>query len=198
MCPTLQNPLTRRRILSLLGGVAVIGAVPAQAADNMAWTALGKGEAFAIIRHALAPGTSDPDNFDIDDCATQRNLSDEGRAQAARLGGMFRDNGIVEADVYTSAWCRCRETAELMDIGTPEALPAINSFFRSMQREAEQTRALKEYVETRQSDRPLVLVTHQVNITALTGIFPQSGEIIFVAKDDPVTGRVLDRIVAPL
>lgn len=90
---------------------------PARAANDALWSALREGRAFAMIRHALATGYGDPDDFKLGDCATQRNLSQKGRDQAKRIGELFRRNGVVTADVYTSQWCRCRETAELIKLG---------------------------------------------------------------------------------
>ena len=96
-----------------------VAAVPAHAQDSTAalWSALKEGRAFAMMRHALAPGTGDPANFDVNDCSTQRNLNDVGRDQARRTGKAFRSQGSGTAQVMTSAWCRCQETARLLDIG---------------------------------------------------------------------------------
>lgn len=146
------------------------------------WNALKTGSAFALMRHALAPGTGDPANFDVADCTTQRNLSDEGRRQAVDIGKRFRKFGINDAEVFTSAWCRCRETAELLKLGKVRPLGAINSFFQTPEKGESQTTALKSWLTAYRSNAPLVLVTHQVNITALTGVFPRSGEIVVVQR----------------
>ncbi len=164
-------------------------------AGQAGWDAVKNGTAFVIMRHALAPGTGDPDNFDVDDCATQRNLSDRGRQQARETGELFRTNRIAAADVFTSAWCRCRETAELLGLGTVRTLEPLNSFFRRRDRREPQTTALKNWLQARTAGEPLVLVTHQVNITALTGIFPASGELIFVEPGTNGSLRVVDRTV---
>ncbi len=156
---------------------------PAAADDAQLWQALGSGGHFALLRHALAPGTGDPPDFAVDRCETQRNLSDEGRRQAERIGGRFRANGIPAAQVYSSQWCRCLETARLLNIGPVRELPILNSFFRRYERRESQTRRLKEWLAARDFARPLVLVTHQVNITALTGVFPRSGELVVVHRD---------------
>lgn len=148
-------------------------AAPAWAND---WDALRQPGAIAIMRHALAPGTGDPAGFTLGDCATQRNLNDAGRAQARRTGDALRTRGISFDAVLTSQWCRARETARLLDLGTPVDAPALNSFFRSYDRRDAQTDALIEQLRT--ADGPLMLVTHQVNITALTGRGVRSGEII--------------------
>lgn len=163
------------------------------AAGPVGWEALGRGTAFVVMRHALAPGTGDPENFTIGECTTQRNLSAAGQQQARATGELFRSNGIDKAEVWSSAWCRCRETAELLALGKVGTLAPLNSFFRRQGRRDAQTTALKDWLQARSSDMPLVLVTHQVNISALTGVYPKSGELIFVEMDDTGSVRVIDR-----
>jgi broad specificity phosphatase PhoE len=150
------------------------------------WAALRSGEAAALMRHALAPGTGDPAEFDIDDCGTQRNLSDAGRTQAAAIGGRWRANGIVHARIYSSRWCRCLETAQLLDLGPVQPFDGLNSFFRERAAETGRSLAAQALIreQTRSGSAPLLLVTHQVNITALTGVFPSSGEILVVRPSD--------------
>lgn len=176
-------------LLALVCLVALPGA--ASAAEDALWRALGDGRAFAMMRHALAPGTGDPGHFDVNDCATQRNLSDEGRRQAREIGARFRANGIVRATVYSSAWCRCRETAELLGLGEVATLEALNSFFRKYERREPQTRALDAWLSAREATGPLVLVTHQVNITAFTGVYPASGEVVVISREADGTYKVL-------
>ncbi len=135
----------------------------------------------ALMRHALAPGTGDPADFSLEDCATQRNLSAEGRRQAVRIGEAFRRNGIERARVFSSQWCRCRETARLIDLGAVAPLPALNSFFQRWEQRDSRTQALRQWLSTQDLSTPTVLVTHQVNITALTGRGAASGEIVVVA-----------------
>ena len=160
--------------------------------ETTLWEAVRTGAAFAIMRHALAPGTGDPQSVVIGDCTTQRNLSESGRAQSRKIGARFRANGIPAARVYTSAWCRCAETADLLNLGKVKNLAPLNSFFVTREREPAQTAALATWIRkdksTRTAGNPLVLVTHQVNITALTGIYPRSGEIVVAryAKDGKV------------
>lgn len=168
---------------------------PIKAAEpDRLWEALRSGEAVAMMRHALAPGIGDPASFDIDDCTTQRNLSDVGRAQAKRIGDRFRENGITGATVKSSAWCRCLETSELLGFRAVSRLPALNSFFTARQREETQTTELKEWLNERQKSTPVVLVTHQVNITALTGVFPVSGEIVVLRLGPEGEVKVLGSI----
>jgi phosphohistidine phosphatase SixA len=144
----------------------------------------------AIMRHATAPGTGDPAGFRLDDCRTQRNLSEEGREQAARIGARFRANGIETARVFSSQWCRCLDTARLLGLGPVEELPLLNSFFAESEQRDSQTRSLKKWLADQDfGDRPLVLVTHQVNVTALTGVYPNSGEIVVIAR--PQNGDIV-------
>ncbi|MEE4236572.1 MAG: histidine phosphatase family protein, partial [Anderseniella sp.] len=121
-------------------------------------------------------------------------LSVEGREQARRTGDAFRNNGIMMAEVMTSAWCRCRDTASLMNLGTPQVLPALNSFFQNRSQRDPQTGALKQWLGGWLGSRPLVLVTHQVNISALTGDFTSSGEIVVVERDVSDGVKVLGSI----
>ncbi|MDQ8184311.1 histidine phosphatase family protein [Pelagicoccus sp. SDUM812002] len=164
--------------------------------DDRLWESVRSGEAFVLMRHALAPGTGDPGNFEIADCATQRNLSEAGRRQAREIGERFRASGIDEASVFTSQWCRCRETAELLDLGPVSELPALNSFFQEYERRDDQTEALNEWLLTRDASdrRALVLVTHQVNITATAGVYPSSGEIVVCSLSHEGALEVLGRI----
>lgn len=172
-------------------GLSVLAVLPSRAADDAAWQALRDGHAFAIMRHAIAPGFSDPGNFDEQDCATQRNLSEEGRQQAREIGAIFRENGVDNAEVWTSVWCRCRETAKWLDIGEPRDLRSLNSFFEHRSRGDPQTEALSSWLDEHDTTKPLVLVTHQVNISALLGVATRSGETL-IAQRDPKGGfRVL-------
>ncbi|MEL6289320.1 MAG: histidine phosphatase family protein [Pseudomonadota bacterium] len=155
---------------------------PATASDVELWQALREGRAIAVMRHALAPGTGDPADFTLEDCSTQRNLSETGRRQARAIGERLRANGIEIATVLTSQWCRCRETAELLALGEVQDLPALNSFFSARQREPEQTRAVKAWITQYDAVIPVVFVTHQVNVSALTGRFTSSGEMIVIDR----------------
>jgi len=134
----------------------------------------------ALLRHALAPGTGDPDNFSLHDCDTQRNLNDTGRKQSERIGQIFRDQGLKDLQIYSSEWCRCLETAELIALGDVLPLPKLNSFFQHRARADTQTTALIEWIVQQRGNEPLLLVTHQVNITALSNYYPASGEIVII------------------
>lgn len=154
-----------------------------RAAEQDLWRALKKENHFALLRHALAPGTGDPVDFNVKDCATQRNLSAKGRDQARNIGKRFRQEGIHNAEVFSSQWCRCIETAVLLDLGPVQELELLNSFFSRMENKDKQTAALRDWIGQKEIRTPLILVTHQVNITALTDIFPGSGEMVVLRKD---------------
>jgi broad specificity phosphatase PhoE len=130
-----------------------------------------------LLRHANAPGTGDPPAMKLSDCSTQRNLDDVGRNQARALGQRLRDAGVSKARVYTSELCRCRDTAQLLNIGTVQALPALNSTVRLTESErVSQINALRDFIQKLPRDGgPVVLITHQVIVTALTDNFPDSG-----------------------
>ena len=180
--------------------VAVLLASVAQARANnekALWDALATPGHFALMRHALAPGTGDPQAFRLEDCATQRNLSDAGRHQAERTGAAFRENGIKAARVLSSQWCRCLETARLLDLGPVTPQPALNSFFRTMAKGPEQIERLTAVIARLPLKGPVVMVTHQVVISGLFDVFPSSGEMLVVRrqKDGSLTmvGRIMPR-----
>ena len=169
---------------------------PAAAQDDALYGALAllrQPGAIAIMRHARAPGTGDPAGFRLGECGTQRNLDDAGREQARRIGARLRAAGVA-APVYASEWCRTRETADLLGVGPVTPLPVLNSFFGDRASEAAQTAALRAFLDT--LDSPAVLVTHQVNITALTGVFPVDGELV-VLRRGPGGFSVAGRLTPP-
>ena len=153
------------------------------------WALLKSGGTVALIRHARAPGFGDPPGFRLDDCATQRNLSDDGRGQARRIGQAFRDNGVAVDRVVSSEWCRCLETAELLGLGPVERFAALNSFFQRPERRDPQLAELLPWLGDVRPRGALVVVTHQVVISALTGTGTRSGEIVVVRPRDGVAGE---------
>ena len=188
----MSGVMTRRRALFALPLLLAPGLARAEAS---ALALLGEGGHLGIMRHAIAPGGGDPPGLLLGDCATQRNLGAEGRAQAARLGARLRDAGIVRARVLTSQWCRTRDTAALLGLGAPQDLPILNSFFADRRTGPGQTDALRAWIAAAALDMPTLLVTHQVNITALTGVFPASGEVLVLRRE---AGRlaVVARVIA--
>jgi len=131
------------------------------------WDAFSKPGAIGIMRHALAPGNGDPASLTIGDCRTQRNLDDRGRAQAATIGAAMRAQGIAFDVVLTSQWCRTLETAEHLDVGPIIEAPPLNSFFGNFSRRDQQTADTRALIRATKGRK--MLVTHQVNISALTG-----------------------------
>ncbi len=177
----------RLSIRGCLAGLVLLACASAGRAAGPAdalWTALAQPGHVALMRHADAPGTGDPAGFKIGDCATQRNLGERGRNQARALGAEFRKRIIVVSQVLTSQWCRARETAELMALGQLVEEPAaLNSFFgRPGEREAATTALRRRLAALPADAATVVMVTHQVNITALTGVFPRSGEIVVLRR----------------
>ena len=167
-----------KRLVALLAAASclALNALPASAAD--AWAELNQPGAIVLFRHATAPGIGDPAGFKLNECATQRNLDDKGRAEARKLGEQFRSRKINVGAVLTSQWCRTRDTARLA-FGN-EAVkdePAFNSFFsRSAGISEEQTAQARTILARWRGPGTLVVVTHQVNITALTGAYAVSAE----------------------
>ncbi|MCH2396027.1 histidine phosphatase family protein [Oceanibaculum sp.] len=139
------------------------------------WNALRQGGHVVLFRHAIAPGGGDPANFRLGDCSTQRNLSEEGRQQARAIGDAFRQREVPIARVLASRWCRSTETAELA-FGNVEPFPAIDSFFQDRARGPGQTEAARVRIQTFEGPGNMMMVPHQVHSTALTDIFPASGE----------------------
>lgn len=158
------------------------------------WMRLKEAGTIAIMRHAIAPGTGDPVNFRIGNCSTQRNLDERGRDQARHIGAAIRAAGVKIDRVLSSQWCRCLETAELLQLGAVEELTSLNSFFADRSTGGAQTEALREFLIGLSNDETVFLVTHQVNITALTGVFPASGEVILFKVAADGTPSVLERI----
>jgi len=156
------------------------------------WSLLQQAEAHyaVLIRHAIAPGTGDPPNFQLEDCSTQRNLSEDGRQQARQMGEAFRSRNIPIDSVLSSQWCRCLETAELMNLGEVEPFPPLNSFFNDRSTANEQTVQVQQFLlENRDIPGVTILVSHQVNITALSDVFPPSGGavVLQIEDDNPLT-----------
>ena len=135
-----------------------------------------------LMRHALAPGVGDPEHVDLSDCQTQRNLSEEGRTQAIRIGQFFRQQTVPVTAVWSSQWCRTRDTADLAFPTLRVDQPAFNSFFGEPDAAPAQTSEARALLKAWRGDGLLVVVTHQVNITALTGVVPASGEAVVLRR----------------
>ncbi len=171
--------------------LSLLAAAPATANEAAAWAALRTGNAIALMRHADAPGGfGDPEGFKLEDCATQRNLSANGRAEAVRVGAAFRERGVKPARILSSPWCRCVDTAKLMDVGSVE----INNTFGNPVVWTDRREALaagaKERVHAWKGSGPLLVVTHGALVAALTGYNPASGEIVVVDNMLKEIGRI--------
>ena len=152
---------------------------------------LEDGGKLIFIRHAYAPGNGDPNNFNLNDCSTQRNLSKEGRKQAQLIGVFFNENKIQIDKVLSSEWCRCKETAEIAfkDFSTNSFL---NSFYSSKyaKNKDKQIKMLKNYVIKFKSDKNLILITHYVLISEVLNYAPSSGEIVVSDKNFNMIGNI--------
>ncbi len=178
-CPRLTLVFAFCTVLFLTSGFA-------QTASS-SWDQLLREPASVVLfRHTDAPGTGDPPGFKLGDCSTQRNLSEEGKAQARFIGRKLAAQEIKIGAVWHSEWCRTRDTALLafpVSAGhSPKAQSAFNSFFADRNKALAQTAQAKKLLSTWRGPGVLVVVTHQVNITEITGISPQSGDGVALLK----------------
>ncbi len=185
----------RRMFLCLLTLLPLAcAAQTAATADEALWQRLRAGGVIVLMRHAATtPGIGDPPGFELGKCATQRNLSAAGRDDARAIGAAFRHHNIVPGAVWSSRWCRCLETARLaFDGAKPE--PTLDSMFRLDEATgAARLQDLRNRLEARRGMGPLVLVTHDVNIRALTGEYLEQGEMLLTELRDgrlAVIGRL--------
>tara|TARA_B100000131_G_scaffold141433_1_gene137657 strand:+ start:3623 stop:4180 length:558 start_codon:yes stop_codon:yes gene_type:complete len=152
---------------------------------------LEEGGKLIFIRHAYAPGSGDPDNFNLNDCSTQRNLSEDGKKQAQLIGVFFKENKIKIDKILSSEWCRCKETAFIAfeDFETKDFL---NSFYsiKFAKNKKTQVKNLKKYVNKWNNKKNLILVTHYVVISEVLNYAPGSGEIIISDKNFNKIGNI--------
>ena len=142
---------------------------------------LTDGRHVMMIRHADAPGVGDPAGYKLDQCATQRNLGEYGRRQSVAIGQWLADRKVQSAKMFSSAWCRCMDTATLMNKGPVRVEPALGSFFDDMSQRDAQNRALQSLIASNLKaypKQPLIYVTHHVNIEAFTGQAIGVGDIV--------------------
>ena len=186
---------TRRAFL--LGVLAAPLARARAADDGRAWAPLREGGHVILLRHAsTVAGVGDPPVFRLGDCSTQRNLSEAGREQARRLGARIRAERVPVAKVYTSPWCRCRETARLA-FGEAEDWEPLSSFFDAPHREAAATESVLKRISGYSRRRPggnVVMVTHNVNIAALTKLSVGPSEMVAVRPDGCCGLKVVGRL----
>ena len=169
---------------------------PSYASELLIWDKLSASSAqgyVLLLRHSLAPGVGDPDNFKLGDCSTQRNLSQEGRDDAAEIGAWIKRQNVKIYRVESSRWCRARQTAKLLDIGKVKLNKNLDSLFRESNLESHpKTLKTKEQILNHRSKSGLlVLVGHYVNIAALLGVGVDSGEGVIVKADKNGVIKVL-------
>lgn len=183
---------SRRHCLQTLAGLGAGLCWPAKGEPSPQgpafWRLLREGGCVVLMRHAqTVPGVGDPAGFRLGQCNTQRNLSEAGREQARQLGAAFAREGVRVDEVRSSAWCRCTDTADLA-FGRHSVWTPANSFFQGGER-GTQTRDMGRFVRDWQAPRNAVIVTHQVNMTALTGEFPAMGELFLLRPGAEREGR---------
>ncbi len=176
--------------------LGLLGASVASASELS--DALKRTDYVLLIRHALAPGIGDPSGYNLQDCKTQRNLDSKGREQAQRIGQWLKDQGVNLALVYSSAWCRCKETAEKLGFGTPIHEASLNSFFDDMRQGPQSNVRLQKFISNQlktKRDQALILVTHHVNIAEFMGQNIGSGDMALVKVD--ANGKAISSKVYP-
>ena len=152
---------------------------------------LDDGGKLIFIRHAYAPGGGDPQNFNLNDCSTQRNLNNEGRKQAQYIGEFFKKNKIKIDKVLSSEWCRCKETAKIA-FKNFSTISFLNSFYSSKyaKNKEKQIEMLNDYVKKYKNNQNLIFVTHYVLISEVLNYAPSSGEIVVSDKNFNMIGSV--------
>lgn len=180
--------------------LALVRPTLAASDDSAGWATLAEPGAIAILRYAHAPGVGDPPHLTLGDCSTQRNLSEGGRAQAHALGDAFRAHGIQRATVYSSPWCRCLETARLLDLGPVESLDALSNLYGRPERTEPQMKGLRAFLKKiapAVATTKVVLVTHNVVIAALVGESAGSADVVVLRLSGDGTPTVAGRIRPP-
>ena len=165
----------------LLVGLAWAGLLQANASELA--EALQKPDHVLLMRHALAPGVGDPAGYTLQDCKTQRNLDAKGRVQAQKIGQWLKAQGVNEALVFSSAWCRCKHTAEKLGFGVPVLEPSLNSFFDDMRQGPQSKLSLQKFIASQlvsKGNKALILVTHHVNIAEFMGENVGSGDMVLL------------------
>lgn len=180
------TPLSRRACLLLALTVPASASAAPALLDR-----LRAGGLVVLLRHArTVPGTGDPPGFRLEDCSTQRNLSEAGRAQARAIGEALRRERVPVDLVLSSRWCRCLDTARLLDLGPVRPFAPLDSFFEDRRRSEAQTREARARIAAWRGPGNLMMVTHQVNITALSSVYPASGEAAVMEPAGSVLGRL--------
>lgn len=189
--------MLKHRSLRLLSLIAALAWPPFAVADDALWALLKGGGQVVLIRHALTtPGVGDPPGMKLDDCSTQRNLSDEGRGHARQLGEAFRQRGIPVGQVLASPWCRAIETAKLAFDKAPAISPPLGNVFGRPERTAGQLAGLKPLAGQKPLGGNTVMVSHGSTILALTGVSPDTAEMVVLTPQGGGRFTVAGRMVA--
>ena len=170
--------------------ISLITSIKADSNKNLI-NHLADGEKLIFIRHAYAPGSGDPNNFNLNDCSTQRNLSLDGKKQAQYIGDFFRKNKIKIDQVLSSEWCRCKETAKIAfnDYSTNSFLNSFYSLEYAKNKD-KQIQALTKYIKNFKSKKNLIFVTHYVLISEVLNYGPSSGEIVVSDRNLNIIGSI--------
>jgi phosphohistidine phosphatase SixA len=183
--------------MSILLG-ALSGPLESNAQDGAAIAVLRENGAVALIRHGDAPGgTGDPPGFNLNDCSTQRNLSGKGKQQAVRMGQRLKAERVRIGKVLSSPWCRCMDTAKLLGLGRVEVADTFSNASVLQGRSAALASGARQIIGSWRGPGALLVVTHGVNIAALTGVRPAQGEMVIVKAEPGGKVRSIARIPAP-
>ena len=186
-----------RQLFALAVTLAALVLPGAGFASEPIWALVGSGGQVVLVRHTITtPGVGDPDGMRLDDCRTQRNLTDEGRRHAQRIGQAFRERRVTVDRVLSSPWCRCLETARLAFGAAEASAPLANLFGRSENR-SRQISDMTALVAERPGKGILVLVSHGSTIQALTGVMPDTGEMVVVTPQGGGRFAVVGRLSVP-
>jgi len=168
-------------VIALLAVALWAGTVSTAAATETVWEALRAPGTVVVLRHSYAPGGFDPPDARLDDCTTQRNLDDNGRAQARRTGEAFRRNGVVVGAVLSSPRCRCLDTARLA-FGRAESWEPLQGALNDAERRQRQVAEIRQAIAAHRDGPPLVLVTHGSVVSDLTGLSVQMGAFVVLRR----------------
>ena len=160
-------------------------------ANDKVIESLKEGDKLIFIRHALAPGNGDPENFELQNCSTQRNLNNIGIEQSKRIGSIFKKNDIKIDNIFSSEWCRCKDTAKFA-FDNFETFDALNSFYdiKFAANEDRQIKDFYEFITNLDNKNNIIFVTHYVVIGAILNIGTSSGEIVVTDKNLNIIGSI--------
>lgn len=178
---TISHMQLKKIILTALGLLLSVCAQASNLSEKLQST-----DYVLLMRHTLAPGVGDPAGYTLTDCKGQRNLSAEGRQQAVVVGQWLKKQGVTTAQVHSSVWCRCKDTAELLNFNGFKVAPALASFFDEMHKSQISTQALEQFIAEKvktKGKKALILVTHHVNIHAYIGENIASGDMVLAQVD---------------